>query len=111
MRLELHPPCGPLNWMLIARELEDPANWSVFLPNHGPDTDRYRFEEAAKQASGEQSVSLAAYRLLCEPTICSLEYFWSTNLSDIKQHALRVAQLLSLNIEVPIHPITSRLAR
>ena len=101
MKLKLLMPASSLNWMLLAEDLNDPADWSQFLLNHGPDTDRYRLEEAVQKASAEHQVVLSAYRLLCKRGQLGLEYAWQCDPRKVKAHAQRVAELLSTDIETP----------
>jgi hypothetical protein len=101
MKLELMEPVRAWNWMLVASELQDPANWSVFLLNHGPDTQRYHFEAAVQQASSEKNVSLTPFRLKCQKGLCTLEYPWGANSQAVKAHAQRVAEILAMDIELP----------
>lgn len=101
MRLKLIAPARMWYWMITADELQDPGNWSVFLLNHGPGTDRYIFEAAVMQASVEKSVALNSYRLGCKRGLCSLEYYRGSEPAAIRAHAQRVAEILSTNIEMP----------
>ena len=101
MKLKLLAPAGSLNWMLLSEELNDPADWSQFLLNHGPGTDRYCLEEAVQKASGEHQVVVIAYRLLCKRGQSGLEYAWQSDPRKVKAHALRVAELLGTDIQTP----------
>lgn len=104
MKLTLSSPSSFLHWMLIAEGLQDPADWSIFLLNHGPETERYRFEEAVQRASDETDLALATYRLMCKRGVCAMEYSRAATVDLIKAHANRVAELLSGEIEVHANP-------
>lgn len=104
MKLKLLAPVSTRNWMLVAEGLVDPANWSIFLLNHGPDTDRYRFESTVQQVSAEKNAILNCYRLMCGRSLCAFEYAWQTTPAAAKAHAERVAELLSTDIELPEDP-------
>jgi hypothetical protein len=101
MKLKLVEPAAVRNWTLVADELQDPATWSVFLLNHGPETERYHFEAAVQKASSEKNVSLTPFRLRCKSGLCTLEYSWGVKSQAVKAHAQRVAELLSADIELP----------
>ena len=105
MKLKLLAPASTRNWMLVAEGLVDPDNWSIFLLNHGPDTDRFRFESTVQQVSAETNAILNSYRLMCGRSLCAFEYAWQTPLAAVRSHAVRVAELLSIDIELPESPL------
>ena len=98
MKLSLIPPASFLNWILVAEDLSDPSDWSQFLLNHGPDSERFRFERVVQQTASECNLSLSAYRLLCKRGTCAFEYAWETGEPELRQHALRVGELLGLEV-------------
>lgn len=108
MKLTLLQPKGSLNWMLVAEEMTDPANWNQFLLNHGPDTERFQFETAAEKVATEQSVKpLTPYRLMCKRGLCGLEYDWSLEEPKIRAHARKVGEQLGVEIIVPGQPVSA----
>jgi hypothetical protein len=100
MKLKLISPRSSLYWTIVAEELQDPGNWSVFLLNHGPDTERYEFEQVAHQTAGERNLVLTPYRLMCKRGICTLEYRGDTDPAAIKAHARCVADLLQTPLDL-----------
>jgi hypothetical protein len=100
MKLKLVSPHSSLYWTIVAEELEDPSNWSVFLLNHGPETDRYQFEQAAQQASPDGKIVLTPYRLKCRRGMCTLEYGDEADRTAVMAHARRVADLLSTPLDM-----------
>ncbi len=100
MKLTLLQPKGSLNWMLVAEEMSDPANWNQFLLNHGPDTERFQFESAAEKAAAEHTVTLTPYRLMCKRGLCGLEYDWKSEEPKIRAHARKVGEQLGVEIQI-----------
>jgi hypothetical protein len=100
MKIKLVSPHSSLYWTIVAEDLQDPSNWSVFLLNHGAETDRYHFEQAAQQVSAERNMVLTPYRLMCKRGICTLEYGGETDPAAVMGHARRVADLLSTPLDM-----------
>ncbi len=100
MKLKLVSPRASLYWTIVAEELQDPGNWSVFLLNHGPDTDRYEFEQVAHQTAGERNIVLTPYRLMCKRGMCTLEYGGETDPAAMMDHARSVADLLHTPLDL-----------
>jgi hypothetical protein len=100
MILKLLPPSGSLNWLLVAQELNDPSNWSVFLLNHGAETERFRFEQVAQELA-VAPVTLTPYRLKCKMGTCTLEYGWDAEYDRIRKHAIAVAGKLEMELLLP----------
>ena len=102
MNLRLLPPAASLNWLLVAENLADAPNWSQFLLNHEPGSDRYRFEDVAQQVATELGIQLADCRRMCKRGSCAFEYNFGTDEGKIKSHHGRVAEMLGLNNETPV---------
>ena len=100
MKLKLVSPRASLYWTIVAEELQDPGNWSVFLLNHGPDTERYEYEQVAHRVAGERNLVLTPYRLMCRRGMCTLEYGGETDPAAILAHARRVADLLHTPLDL-----------
>jgi hypothetical protein len=100
MKLKLVSPRSSLYWTIVAEELLDPTNWSVFLLNHGPETDRYQFEQAAQPVASESKIVLTPYRLMCRRGMCTLEYSDEADRAAVMAHARRVADLLSTPLDL-----------
>ena len=104
MKLKLVTPRSSLYWTLVAEDLQDPSNWSVFLLNHGSETDRFQFEQAA-----ERNLVLTPYRLMCKRGICTLEYGGEADPRAVKAHAQSVSDLLSTPLDVCEIPVAPRI--
>lgn len=97
------------NWLLIADQLDDPPTWDRFVPSISPDSQRARFDGAAKDAAGS-AVKIQVRKDLLVRGLSVFEYDWNTLDDDILAHAMQVAESLDVELFMgaPISSIASR---
>lgn len=103
------PPFG--NWVIVAELLNDPPTWDRFIPSHTADSERSRFDSAAKLAAS-CNLKLKPCENLLKRGTSAFEYDWAADESDVLSHALEVADTfgLELCICVPTIPGSGRSA-
>lgn len=95
------------NWLLIADQLDDPPTWGRFVPSISPNSQRARFDGAAKDAAGG-AVKIQVRKDLLVRGLSVFEYDWNTLDDDILAHAMRVSE--SLDVELLMGAPTSSIA-
>lgn len=103
------PPTG--GWLLVAELLNDPPTWDRFIPSHSADSERSKFDSAARNVAGG-ALSLKSCKNMLKRGTSAFEYDWNLDESDVLGHALEVADRfeLELLIESPTAPSSGRAA-
>ena len=96
MLIRLMEPDPKNNWLLRAECLKDPGGWTRFQPFHAPDSDRARFEGTVANLAAPNGVKLR--KELARYGLSVFEYEWSQDEEAILEHALRVAETLSVEL-------------
>ncbi len=89
------PPTG--SWLLIAELLNDPPTWDRFIPSHSVDSERSKFDTAAKAKAGDE-LSLKPCKDLLKRGTSAFEYDWNTEEDDVLSHALEVADAFGVEL-------------
>jgi hypothetical protein len=97
------------NWLLIAEDLNDPAAWDRFVPTHGPDSERGKFDRSV-MASAENGTKLKSCKELLKRGISVFEYDWATEEDVILCHAIAVAESLGLELLITSSGSSERVA-
>lgn len=85
-------------WLLIGDQLNDPADWTRFLPCHGADSERFKFDVAVKQSSGKLSFKLNANKTLMVSGKSVYEYDWRIADDQILEHAMEIADIFGVEL-------------
>jgi hypothetical protein len=85
------------NWLLIAEKLNDPNTWDRFVPTHGPDSERSRFDKSV-MAIATNGAKLKSCKELLKHGTRVFEYDWNTDEDLILGHAMAVADSLGLEL-------------
>lgn len=94
------------NWLIVAEQLDDPPTWDRFLPCHTSDSQRWKFDCAVKEAAGD-FVRVSACKDMIKRGTSAFEYDWNIEEDYILSHAMKVAEILGLDLVMgaPTTPI------
>src|ERR1700730_16751313 len=86
------------NWLLIAENINDPQEWTRFLPCHQADSERFKFDSTVKQSLDKTPYAVR----LCKPMLVRgksvHEYEWTMPEEDILAHAMDIAETLHVEL-------------
>jgi hypothetical protein len=90
----INPPIR--NWLLIGDQLNDPQDWTRFVPCHSANSDRYLFDSTVKEMSSGIKIKLCPNLLSRGRSV--FEYDWETDEAVILAHALSIAEKIDAEL-------------
>ena len=97
-----HPPAN--NWLLVAEQLDDPANWDRFIPCHTIDSQRWQFDSTVKHTAAVSALKVKPCKELLVRGMSVFEYDWECDDDLILAHAIHMAEHFDtdLLLEAPV---------
>jgi hypothetical protein len=86
------------SWLLIGDQLNDPEDWTRFLPCHSANSERFKFDAAVKQSSDKLPFKLSASKTLMVWGRSVYEYDWRVGDDELLAHAMQIAE--GFNVEL-----------
>jgi hypothetical protein len=99
MIIKLFQPASK-NWLLIAEQLDDPETWDRFVPCHTTKSQRWQFESTVKEHAAGLGLKLKVCKDLLKHGTSVFEYDWNTLDDDILGHAMQVADILQIELQM-----------